>query len=272
MNTAPAGDSNPNELSTTDHIEFFFDPMCPWAWITSRFMVEVAEHRRLSITWRLISLAMLNARDGLEPPAPPWNAGQQAHPSCVERLFPRLRLGNNPAVTLEAAPTGAASYDRAIPIGTDNMRVLASVIENHTNADLGALYTAIGNRLHPGGRSSELFGDHPVHGAHLRVLSEAIDEVGLGGDLMDSCANQSLDELVRSETEEALRRTGEGVGAPVITYDPDHPEVSSYFGPVFNRIPRGSEAVALFDAVAGLALAGGMAEIKRTDRGEPDFA
>lgn len=222
-----------HQLSTTDHIEFFFDPLCPWAWITSRFMVEVAEHRPLEITWRLISLAILNVDDDGNPPTPP--------------------------------------FDRVVPIGTENMRVLAAVSKNHTNAELGALYTAMGERLHPGGRSSELFGDDVAQGAHLSLLSEALEEVGLPSDLIEVATDESLDQLVRAETEEALERAGADVGTPVITYDLDDPRGSSYFGPVLNRIPRGAEAVALFDAVAGLALAGGLAEMKRSNRGEPDF-
>ena len=41
-------------------IEFFFDPICPWAWITSRFTVEVAEQRDLSVDWKFICLRMVN--------------------------------------------------------------------------------------------------------------------------------------------------------------------------------------------------------------------
>jgi hypothetical protein len=233
MSTSSVSTPETHQLRTTDHIEFFFDPLCPWAWITSRFMVEVAEHRPLDVTWRLVSLAILNIDDDGNPPAPP--------------------------------------YDRVIPIGTQNMRVLAAVAKDHDNAQFGALYTAIGERLHPGGRSSELFGDVATEGAHLGILAEALEEVGLPRNLIEVAADESLDQLVRAETAEALTRTGEDVGTPIITYDLDDPEGSSYFGPVFNRIPRGAEAVALFGAVAGLALTDGLAEMKRSNRGEPDF-
>jgi 2-hydroxychromene-2-carboxylate isomerase len=33
-------------------VEVFVDPSCPWAWITSRWVLEVADHRDLSVTWR----------------------------------------------------------------------------------------------------------------------------------------------------------------------------------------------------------------------------
>jgi hypothetical protein len=41
-------------------LQFFFDPACPWTWITSRWVVDVAPHRGLDITWRIFSLRHRN--------------------------------------------------------------------------------------------------------------------------------------------------------------------------------------------------------------------
>lgn len=41
-------------------IEFFWDPVCPFAWITSRWVVKVAEQTGYRVDWRFISLRLLN--------------------------------------------------------------------------------------------------------------------------------------------------------------------------------------------------------------------
>lgn len=100
-------------------VEFFWDPVCPWAWITSRWITEVVEQRRLDVDWRFISLRMVND-------------AKYADGSLPERS--KVAHG----------------------MGLRLLRVAAATREGHGPAHLGGLYTALGTRIHVDGRREEL--------------------------------------------------------------------------------------------------------------------
>ncbi|MBD8063153.1 DsbA family protein [Oceanitalea stevensii] len=48
------------DATTKDVADFWFDPICPWAWMTSRWMGEVEQVRPVTARWHVMSLAVLN--------------------------------------------------------------------------------------------------------------------------------------------------------------------------------------------------------------------
>ncbi len=48
------------DTSERSHVEMWFDPICPWAWLTSRWLMEVEQVRDVEVTWSVMSLAVLN--------------------------------------------------------------------------------------------------------------------------------------------------------------------------------------------------------------------
>jgi hypothetical protein len=47
--------------------DFWFDPMCPWAWLASRWMLEVERIRDVEVQWHVMSLAVLNENSEIPP-------------------------------------------------------------------------------------------------------------------------------------------------------------------------------------------------------------
>jgi 2-hydroxychromene-2-carboxylate isomerase len=210
-------------------VEFFFDPICPWAWITSRLTVEVARQRELAVDWRFICLRMVNEDKEYEKDFPP-------------------------------------GYVNAHTAGQRMLRIAAAARQDLGNDAVGALYTAFGEQLHTAGRSEE------IRDGDDSVIGEAVEIAGLPAALVAASSDEEFDAVVREETDLALGRTGKDVGTPILTFAPGTAGETSLFGPVVARIPRGEEALRIWDAVELLARTRGFAELKRSARDRPTYS
>jgi 2-hydroxychromene-2-carboxylate isomerase len=63
LSLAESHQQNPGETMTEQEptrVDFWFDPVCPWAWIASRWIHEVTNVRPVSPVWHVMSLSVLN--------------------------------------------------------------------------------------------------------------------------------------------------------------------------------------------------------------------
>jgi len=214
-------------------VEFFWDPVCPFAWLTSRWLAQVAETRDLTVDWRFICLRILNEQRDYDAEFPPGYIG--FHTSGLHLLR-------------------AAAAARAAE-GPDAM---------------GPLYTAMGSAIWE--RESIEGGMEGAMGAVGReeFAADALEGAGLDRSFARAVHDASHDAILRHETAEALSRTGDDVGTPIITLDP--PSGPSFFGPVISRLPASlEESLRLWDAITTLARFGPFSELKRSLRELPDL-
>lgn len=90
-------------------LDFFFDPVCPWAWITSRWVANVSEQRHYQVDWRFISLWILNENNTKEWYTPQYRAGHYLGHQGL-RIANAIRLDDPTAVGKWYTAVGTALH------------------------------------------------------------------------------------------------------------------------------------------------------------------
>lgn len=161
-------------------LHFHFDPVCPFAWITSRWVQQVVEQKDYTVDWRFISLRLINAHKD------------------YERDF-------------------APGYEYGHTAGLRMLRVAAAVRNEVGRPAVGDYYTAAGESIF--GREP-VEGDDLRWRGTVDHLHEILTAAGLPPALASAADDTSHDVVIQAESDAALERTGRDVGTPIIVFRP----------------------------------------------------
>jgi hypothetical protein len=169
------------QAQTPENVQFWFDPLCPWAWITSRWMLEVEKVRP---DWRIMSLAYLNLV-------------QHEGKGLSEEYLERMSKAWGP------------------------VRVVAAAAQHSGPSVLGPLYTAIGTRLHNEGRRGDpkILPEALVEVGLPESLASAAESDEFDQMIKDS-HNEAFDEVGHDVGTPVIRVRGKAIFGPVITPAP----------------------------------------------------
>lgn len=153
----------------------------------------------------------------------------------------------------------AADYRQNVESTRGPSRVATAAATRFGEQVLGGFYTAFGEIVFDQWR-------RPSSAEYRAAVRVALARVGLPGDLEDAMESADHDAALRRSHEAGIAPVGGEVGTPIT-----HIEGVAFFGPVLNAIPRGDEAVRVFDGARLLAGYPEFFELKRTRVRPPVF-
>jgi hypothetical protein len=170
----------PSEERRAD-LDFYFDPVCPFAWMTSKWVRLVADQRGYEVDWRFISLRMINAHIDYDAHFPP-------------------------------------EYEASHTAGLRLLRVAARVRAEYGRRAVGPLYLTLGRQIFDTAPDERPVA--AGHRGTRAFLEPILTEAGLPIELADALDDDTIDDALRAETDHALGLTGKDVGTPILQFRP----------------------------------------------------
>ena len=161
-------------------LHFYFDPVCPFAWLTSKWVRSVAEQRAYDVEWRFISLRLLNAHLDYDSHFPP-------------------------------------GYERGHTAGLRLLRVAARIRAEHGAAAVGRFYAACGESIFEVGPDQV---DLPGRLDSGELIAAVLSASDLPAELAGALDDMSYDAELQASTDQALALAGKDVGTPILQFRP----------------------------------------------------
>lgn len=146
----------------------------------------------------------------------------------------------------------APDYRRNVEQSRGPSRVAMALAQHRGEEALGAFYTAFGSLVFDVWR-------RPTSAEYHLAVRTALATLGLPAGLEDAMEDRGLDEALRRSTDAGLAPVGGEVGTPTT-----HIDGVAFFGPVLGAIPRGDDALRVFEGARLLAGYPQFFELKRT--------
>lgn len=209
-------------------VDYWFDPLCPWSWTTSRWMVKVAEQVAVDVRWHPMSLSLLNATDN-----PPFSE------------FNKIGLGPIRVCAAVHAKQPEKLGELYTEIG-NRFHHAGDWQEEGRFIDFMMLvdgYIANADTIRP-------------------KVVEALDAAGLDAGYIDAFDDASFDAALGDShvSVPSGEQNQELIGVPTISVDGS----AGLFGPVISEVPDEDSIVDMWEAFATLARNPNFFELKRS--------